>query len=1040
MCAFNALKRAVSLLLALCTVILTLSVLPIKLDLHAADDTENYKSELWMKVDYTYMLNRGTRRRISNSSTDVKPYVYEDGKTLMIPATGLYPYTGEISPQNGGNTLTLTNGNDCYLFTVNSTEYKLNGITQPIRLKAPLIKKPGGFYYLSVEDLSKFYGINYFYNEYSGLIVFSKSTITYDNSYSSLAVQTQNIDELLYTFPASNDIMGMMQTAVGGDKVHPRLLCDSDRFLKLAAIYKSNASSLSDEDKTLREWINGYMADANAYLAKSFTYTSSSASWKSEAARISFRQPYFLYDENGNRLEGYYDSNKKYVPAYSYTYPGDSKPTTLLDVYDGSGGWNKSSVYGDGYDTGDRSNVGKYSIYLKYFAFAYQMTGENKWVDAFCLLARELADWQHWGEAHTLNLADGAVEFAIGYDWIYNGLTPAQRTEMAEILFLKAVEVADKCTSMKSSSSAPYWKYTSALDGSSRQLRQSGSGRTAWDTRTRTNNWQTVCTSGFVMSALAIMDEFPNNEAATAVCTGLIAKMLPCINNAMLEYAPDGSYLESPDYWGYSTNTFLRMILTLTNTLGTDCGFLDTVGLHDSFYFVMGTADTTFHSWGYHDSGPWRPKSEYFYCAARLFDDPNIAYFKDVLLQEQYGASPDIMDIICYSKDLSVGGGANSPLDYYGHNIETVTMRSSWNDYEGLFAGVHAGANVSAHSDADSGSFYLSWGGTIWFYDPGKEDYNIGNYFDNNYRYHYYRKSPVGHSTVLVLDKTQPDLKEYGQVLNTRDDGYAKVTKLHSETNGAFAYVDMKPQYGKYCTSARRALMLTQGREAIVLQDEITFSRATDIVWQGVVKDFDSITPDGKTAYLRNSTAAHGKKTLRISLVSPDDSLKFEYVTNELFVDGIKVKSEQLPAGSNPDGRLVIRASGKKSYKIAVAIEMIEGVERELFYTYTDSNNWKISAKKLMPELQETYTAEQLYEVINSAKTATTNSRKMLLLRQAVEMSQRLYEVNSTAKAALAELELLVTAQSELINKSNERLSRSFFDNLSALCGIRVDN
>ena len=1043
------LKRPVALALALILIFTACSALLFSVEV-SADDSQNYKNELWMKLDYNYKMSKGVRSIIVSSGAG-KPHL--DGGNYYMPITPFYSFTGNPSPTKSGSTLSVSAGSDVYLLTENSTSVSKNG-REDTALSARM-KKSDGIYYITFEDAKRIYGLNSFFNPDIGLFVFSKDTITYDTSFASLATQIANIDGLIYDLPSASEIIPLMTDNLGSLKEHPRLLCDQGRFDELSVIYKSDGGGLSDEGKTLKSWMDAYMAEANAYLTAYFSVSAGRAQWKSSDAKNHFRQPYFLYDENGNRLEGYYDEDKIYHPAYSYTYPGDTTPTTLVDVYDGvnNAPWDKSGVNGDGYDYGGRSDLKLVSVYLKYFAFAWQMTGEDKWVDAFCLLATELGKWQHWGEAHTLDLCDGAVEFAIGYDWIYNGLSASQRTELASILFLKAVEVGDKCTSLYASSSAPWWRYTSALDGSQRQLRQAGSGRTAWDTRKRTENWQQVCTSGYVMSALAIMDEFPTNTAATAVCTGLIERLLPCINNAMLENAPDGSYLEAPGYWSYSTNTFVRMITSLVNTLGDDFGFLDTVGLHNSFYYAVSIADNSFKYWNYHDGGSTLPDAQYFYCASRLFNDPNIAYYRDLLLGGDYGAKYDIMDIIFYDEDLSTGGGNTNTLDYRGLNIETVTMRSSWGDKNGIFTGIHAGANQSAHSDADSGSFYLTAGGINWFYDPGSENYNIGTagqnqYFDyENHRYFFYRKSAVAHSTVIVLDDTQEELRKYGQVLNTRDEPYARITTLHSEKDGAYAIADMAPQYGQYCTSARRAVMLTEGRTAVVLQDEIGFSRPSDIVWTGVCRHFYKISPDGRTAYLRTPSSFSDRKLLRVSLVSPDEALRFEYVTDELFLDTVRVKSDTLPLGSNPNGRLVIRASDKTDIKIGVVFELINSEADPLFYEYTPTSDWKITDKTVLEgdnsggaggsQTAYDYTEADLRAILAKIKVEIRPMRKSELIIEALKITKSIDKSDLGVINALVELDSYVNAQNELISRANKAAEESFFGNLKLFLKIK---
>ena len=106
---------------------------------------------------------------------------------------------------------------------------------------------------------------------------------------------------------------------------------------------------------------------------------------------------------------------------------------------------------------------------------------------------------EHWGERHFLNVADGSYSYALGFDWIYHAFDdePEKRAEMAEILYRKGM--------MKGYYSIMYdGKYTSLIRNVpvfSISNRASTTG--GWRTINSTNNWQTVCVGGMIVSALA---------------------------------------------------------------------------------------------------------------------------------------------------------------------------------------------------------------------------------------------------------------------------------------------------------------------------------------------------------------------------------------------------------------------------------------------------------------------------------------------------------------------------------------------------------
>ena len=567
------LNKLISLALSLC---LTLGVLlgaGVGIVGHVASAASStYTQELWMMVDYTSALMRGVRTEYG-----VSPFPYEGG-TACLPLKVTSIYAGATYELDGDSlTVSLSNGNVARL-TVGSLGWTKNGAPQTDLLIAPMVVD--GEVYLSNLATNSVLGTKSFWNSDIGLAVLSTKNMSYSKGYSSLKTQISTLGALLFDRPNAATIQSDLESH-SGYGTHPRLLVDQDRFDTLRYYYENRT-----EDPTLSQWITNYNSNGVSVFNSYFTYEQGIVKWISTEHINGLRQPYYLYDEQGNRLVG--------VQEYSYTHPDG---TVEQMVCDGSG-------LGDGYDYGGRSNVSKFTVNLKKLAFTWQMTGEKKYADAFYLYARELGKWEHWGEGHFLNCADGAVEFALGLDWIYHAFDsePQKRDELAKILYDLGL--------MKG--------YYAIKDDASKLCISENAGKTAYRITNRENNWQTVCGSGMIISALYLADYEEYRENSYFVTETLLGTLEKCL----MQYAPDGSYIESPGYWAYGTNTYFLMLAALESALGTDYGYYNTVGLQDSCYYVMHITDSEFMSWGFHDGGRANIDRSSFYLASRAYNDP----------------------------------------------------------------------------------------------------------------------------------------------------------------------------------------------------------------------------------------------------------------------------------------------------------------------------------------------------------------------------------------------------------------------------------
>ena len=995
-------KKLLSMILVVCLTVTMLASLGIAggfVNVSALYMT-NEANELWLLEGSSSALIRGVRHEIQNES---EPYRYMgQSMTAYVPLEPVAKYMG-ASYSSNSETATVSYGTKTAVLTIGSREWKLNGVSQDELLLDTVIDEKGSVLVSLSTARVVLSGIctrtlNVWLAQQTGLVVFSESTIGYNENHTEHLGAVLNVlnTKMLFATPTGQEIYDAMDDHIGLD-THPRIFATQEKFDEIREFYL--AGKKNSTDPQYYGYIDGVVLGARSFVTTWFEeLVNGSIQWRVNPNTVGrFRQPYYEYDANGNRI-------------------GE---TTL-----GGGGYDEP--------VGRLNQAPSYASELPAIAFAYQATGDEKFAYAAYLLIKQFGTWVHWGDCHTLNLADSALSVAKTIDWIWPAFDDdvAKRDEMCEILYQKALVKAYHLVRME---------YYAVDENGKSILSHRPNGCAAHYSPFSTNNWQPVVGSGMMLTALTLMGNPRYDAYAKQVVDGSTQYQGYLYNQYrfMSGYAPDGSYLESPGYWGYGTGSLFQILGALDTCVGDDYGFLDALGLKNSFYFVAYICDANFMAWNYHDGNgdTFRNGSSWFYMAAKLYDDPTLAYFRDLMLDSGV-CSFGLEDILYYEKGLGDLGKVDLSLDYFGKNIETVTMRDKW-EPGADFVGLHAGANHGPHSHFDSGSFYINLDGVLWSGDPGSPSYALLDVFGNS-RYYYYQTNPEAHNTVVIRSKSLP----YGQVETVRGaTDCAEMTVVPSENataDGAFTLVNMKPNYGATCTSGTRGMLYTNSRSTVVVQDEITFNSPTDMTWIASVGGIYKFSEDRRTVYA--STYVDGKtKVLRITLVSDDESLKFETsaevyksnygtildktVTRKKYIDNpniLSYKGEDPDQLSDPANRLIINVDDVTEFKAAVVFEIIRDEAEVVGYEWKDMSSWASAGIKSDEWVKDAnswieypveeepkdykYTVTDLIMAMNKIDRATTTGEKMKAIGESFVKTTSIDTTNAAVAAKIAEL------------------------------------
>jgi hypothetical protein len=155
--------------------------------------------------------------------------------------------------------------------------------------------------------------------------------------------------------------------------------------------------------------------------------------------------------------------------------------------------------------------------------------------------------------------------------------------------------------------------------------------------------------------------------------------------------------------------------------------------------------------------------------------------------------------------------------------------------------------------------------------------------------------------------------------------------------------LDMTPQFGAPCKSAKRALALTEDRTTVIVRDEMTFKRPANPIWVATPEAKEiSFSEDGRVAYMTKSFEDGTKKILRASILSKDEALRFELIPEDTtLIENIitKKKSGNALASDSPV-RLAVRAEGVKKFDLSVVFEIVSAADGKTEIRETPINKW----------------------------------------------------------------------------------------------------
>ena len=448
--------------------------------------------------------------------------------------------------------------------------------------------------------------------------------------------------------------------------------------------------------------------------------------------------------------------------------------------------------------------------------YAYRMTGQKKYAlraEQEMLAAAAFSDWN---PSHFLDVGEMTMALAIGYDWLYDKLSPASR----EIIRTAIVE---------------------------KGLKASLDEKDAWFLEAE-HNWNQVCNGGMLYGALAVYDT--DKDFALSI----INRSINTIQKAMEQYAPDGAYPEGIGYWSYGTSFNMMFIAALEKAYKTDFGLLDFPGFLQTGIYSQELITPSLHTFNYSDNGAragFNPTVFWFYSKTH---DPALLYLQKRLYEQDSDKGYVMNRLLPTVLIFGAGSGASlsnpaepSSLMWTGRGPSPVAvMRSSWSDPEAAFLGFKMGSPAENHAHMDEGSFIFEAGGVRWALDLGSQGYervesrgvDLWNRSTGSQRWDVFRYRTTSHNTLCFNDKPMS--------VTAR----AELDDAGEKDGVMYAMSDLSAMYADQIPGVKRAVSLVDGKYAVI-QDLLTCGgHFTKVRWN-ITSEATSVTfPDETTALL----------------------------------------------------------------------------------------------------------------------------------------------------------------------------------------------
>ncbi|KAI0785455.1 chondroitin AC/alginate lyase [Irpex lacteus] len=527
---------------------------------------------------------------------------------------------------------------------------------------------------------------------------------------------------------------------------------------------------------------------------------------------------------------------------------------------------------------------------IKAWAYVYRMTNNTKWVD------RAVKELDHaagtdfgpnnstkWNPSHFLDTAEMTAAFAIAYDWMYDALTPDQRTTIRQNMITYGLSQGQVAYQNANSGTYAGWWTGPDIHG----------------------NWNCVCNSGLTLGALAIL-----GDDDTGTAENILSLTIPnALQGCAQAVSSDGTWAETANYWYFGTTGHAEMSSALLTATGSDQQLLTTNKNFSltGYYHMAVFGPGSLFAYGDHGPNKYSATANSMFLYGDYYNKPEFILFQ----RDQFDAGSDPWSMFWFNPLASGAFWDGLALDHFFDDSldQWAAMRSSWTDQNALYVAIKAGQLLhhQTHNDLDAGDFVLDAMGVRWAGELGSSDYNSAGYFNSDaqdaQRWLYYRKRTEGQNAIIV-NKANQNVNAAPTVKHDTTGEAQGSSTVYDVPNDSTAFwtADLVSAYND-TQSYKRGIRLINGRKQVLLQDDITASQP--IMWR--MHTNATVDANGTSATLKI-----GDQTLTMSLLNAPDGAEFTTGPAQRFSDdpatpagwpdpenpGVTVIMISLPAGT----------------------------------------------------------------------------------------------------------------------------------------------
>lgn len=439
-------------------------------------------------------------------------------------------------------------------------------------------------------------------------------------------------------------------------------------------------------------------------------------------------------------------------------------------------------------------------------ALMYRVTLREPYQRRALAELRAAAAFRDWNPAIFSDTAEMTHALALGYDWLYNSMSPEDRALIRDAIVSKGLDQV-----------LPVYQ------------RETGWPRDHY-------NANIVCNAGMGLGALAIAGDGGPDRSVDDKCGAVLRYAIDSIPHGLATYGVEGSWPEGESYWNLATFYACAFFAALQSALGNDYGLSAAHGVDRAGRYRIYTTGPGGRLFNFADSPEDAGVAPEMFWLAKRFSNPVLAWSEQRQLDRS--SHPDAYDLAWFDRDAKSPQQPPAwPPDAIFRSVDVACFRSAWDDPNALYLAVKGGDNKAAHSHLDLGSFVFDAGGVRWASDLGPDDYDLPGYFGRQ-RWTYYRTRTEAHNTLLIDDQNQDPRAE------------ARITRQEFAPDFGWVQIDLsRANPGRVKQWLRRFGMAQ--RQAILIGDTVRSDQPIEVIW-GMMTDAE-IVPAGQTAVLRKN-------------------------------------------------------------------------------------------------------------------------------------------------------------------------------------------